>query len=118
MGIHFESYLRKIETVSPGISPSIKNTIDALIPKHIKTFSFRDHLTGLLLGNVQSGKTSQVLGLISAAADEGFSIFVFLTTDNVYLHDQTLKRALSALDTFIVCGEDEDVKFMESKVRK
>ena len=118
MGIHFDSYLKKIELVSPGISPSIKNTIDALIPKHIKTFSFRDHLTGLLLGNVQSGKTSQVLGLISAAADEGFSIFVFLTTDNVYLHDQTLKRAVSSLDTFVVCGEDEDLKFMESKVRK
>lgn len=118
MGIHFESYLKKIEVVSPGISASIKNTIDALIPTHIKTFSFRDHLTGLLLGNVQSGKTSQVLGLISAAADEGFSIFVFLTTDNVYLHDQTLKRAVYSLGTFIVCGEDEDLKFIESKVRK
>ena len=118
MGIHFESYLKKIETVSPGISPSIQNTIDALIPMHIKTFSFRDHLTGLLLGNVQSGKTSQVLGLVSAAADEGFLIFIFLTTDNVYLHDQTLKRAFQSLGTFIICGEDEDLKFMESKVRK
>ncbi|MFA6635671.1 MAG: Z1 domain-containing protein [Candidatus Omnitrophota bacterium] len=118
MGIHIESYLKKIETASPGISSSIKQTIDVLIPKHIKTFSFRDHLTGLLLGNVQSGKTSQVLGLVSAAADEGFSIFVFLTTDNVYLHEQTLKRAEHALDTFIVCGEDDDVKFMESKIRK
>jgi hypothetical protein len=118
MGIHIESYLKKIEAVSPGISASIKQTIDALIPKHIKTFSFRDHLTGLLLGNVQSGKTGQVLGLVSAAADEGFSIFVFLTTDNVYLHEQTLKRAEHALDTFVVCGEDDDVKFIESKVRK
>ena len=118
MGIHFESYLKKIEVVSPGISTSIKNTVDALIPTHIKTFSFRDHLTGLLLGNVQSGKTSQVLGLISAAADEGFPIFVFLTTDNVYLHEQTLKRAVYSLETFIICGEDEDLKFLESKVRK
>lgn len=118
MGIHSESYFKKIEVISPGISTSIKNTINALIPKHIKTFSFRDHLTGLLLGNVQSGKTSQVLGLVSAAADEGFSIFVFLTTDNVYLHDQTLKRAVNSLDTFIVCGEDEDLKFMESKARR
>lgn len=118
MGIHFESYLKKIEVISPGISLLIRNTINALIPKHIKTFSFHDHLTGLLLGNVQSGKTSQVLGLISAAADEGFSIFIFLTADNVYLHDQTYKRILQALDTFIVCGEDEDVKFMQSRIRK
>ncbi|MFA5167252.1 MAG: Z1 domain-containing protein [Candidatus Omnitrophota bacterium] len=118
MGSHFESYLRKLEAISPGLTSPIRNTIDALIPKHIKTFSFRDHLTGLLLGNVQSGKTRQAFGLVSAAADEGFSIFVFLTTDNVYLHEQTLQRAVRYLDTFIVCGEDEDVKFMESKVRK
>lgn len=115
MGLHFENYLKNIEKISPGISPSIKNTVDTLIPKHIKTFSFRDHLTGLLLGNVQSGKTSQIFGLVSAAADEGFCIFVFLTTDNVYLHEQTLKRGVSSLTTFIVCGEDEEVKFMACK---
>lgn len=118
MGINFENYINKIEILSPGISPSIKNTVDALIPKHIKTFSFRDHLTGLLLGNVQSGKTGQVFGLVSAAADEGFSIFIFLTTDNTYLHKQTLERAQESLDTFIVCGEDDDTKFTESKIKK
>ncbi|HOW87071.1 MAG TPA: Z1 domain-containing protein [Candidatus Omnitrophota bacterium] len=118
MGSHFQSYLDKLEAISPGLTPPIRNTIDALIPKHIKTFSFREHLTGLLLGNVQSGKTRQAFGLVSAAADEGFSIFVFLTTDNVYLHEQTFQRAVRYLDTFIVCGEDEDVKFMESRVRQ
>ena len=118
MGIHFENYLKNIEETSPGITPSLKNTVDTLIPKYIKTFSFRDHITGLLLGNVQSGKTSQVFGLISAAADEGFQIFIFLTTDNVYLHEQTLRRALGALDTFVICGEDDELRFIESKVRK
>ncbi len=115
MGSHLESYLKNVEALSPGITPAIKTTIDSLIPKHIKNFSFRDHFTGLLLGNVQSGKTSHVFGIVSAAADEGFSIFVFLTTDNVFLHEQTLKRALQALDTFVVCGEDEELKFSEAK---
>ena len=109
MGIHFESYLSNIEAVSPGISSAIKTTIDALIPKHIKTFSFRDHLTGLLLGNVQSGKTSHVFGIVSSAADEGFPVFVFLTTDNVFLHEQTLKRALQSLVNFVICGEDDEL---------
>jgi hypothetical protein len=118
MGIHFESYLKMIEEVSPGITPSIKTTVDTLIPNYIQTFSFRNHITGLLLGNVQSGKTSHVFGVISAAADEGFQLFVFLTTDNTYLHQQTLARAINCFDTFTVCGEDDELRFLESKMRK
>lgn len=118
MGIHFDGYLKNLEEFSPESISSIKSTVDALIPHHIKTFSFREHITGLLLGNVQSGKTGQVFGLISAAADEDFPIFVFLTTDNVYLHEQTLRRALGSLETFVVCGEDDELRFMTSKVRK
>jgi len=118
MSSHFESYLNIVDQISPGVSPSIIATVDALIPKYIKTFSFSEHITGLLLGNVQSGKTGQVFGLISAAADEGFELFIFLTTDNVYLHEQTLRRALRSLDTFTICGEDDDIRFSESKMRK
>ena len=118
MVTHFGSYLKMIEEVSPGISQSIKTTVDSLIPKYIRTFTFRDHITGLLLGNVQSGKTSQVFGLVSSAADEGFQLFIFLTTDNVYLHEQTLKRALRSLDTFTICGEDDELRFLASRMRK
>lgn len=118
MGTHFESYLTNIEETSPGISQSIRSTVDALIPQNIKSFSFREHITGLLLGNVQSGKTSQVFGIISSAADEGFKVFVFLTTDNLYLHEQTIRRALGSLESFVVCGEDDELRFTESKLRK
>lgn len=118
MGINFDSYLNMIKDVSPGLVPAIKTTVDTLIPKYIRTFSYRDRVTGLLLGNVQSGKTSHVFGIVSAAADEGFQIFVFLTTDNVYLHEQTFKRALRFLDTFTVCGEDDELRFLESRMRK
>jgi len=118
MGINFDSYLSMVKDVSPGIVPAIKTTVDTLIPKYIQTFSFRDRVTGLLLGNVQSGKTSHVFGIVSAAADEGFQIFVFLTTDNVYLHEQTFKRALRSLDTFTICGEDDELRFLESRMRK
>lgn len=118
MGTYLESYLNFTDEISPGITPSIKTTIDALIPKYIKTFSFRGHSTGLLLGNVQSGKTGQIFGIISAAADEGFQLFVMLTTDNIYLHEQTFKRALKALDAFTVCGESDDIRFNTAQMRK
>lgn len=118
METHLDNYLKIADEISPGISDSIRKTVDALIPKYIKTFSFRDHITGLLLGNVQSGKTGQVFGIIAAAADEGFQLFVLLTTDNIYLHEQTFKRALSSLDTFTVCGEDDEIRFKESRMRR
>jgi hypothetical protein len=41
-----------------------------------------------------------------------------LTTDNVYLQQQTLSRALNALDTFTVCGEDDELRFQVSGMRK
>lgn len=118
MGTHLENYLKIVDEISPGVSSSIRTTVDALIPQYIKNFSFREHTTGLLLGNVQSGKTGQVFGVIAAAADEKFELFVLLTTDNIYLHEQTFKRALSTLDTFTVCGENEEIRFKEARMRK
>lgn len=121
MNSHFDSYMKiteESEASSPGISSSIKNTVNTLIPKYIRTFSFNDHITGLLLGNVQSGKTSHVFGIVSAAADEGFQLFIFLTSDIVCLYEQTFKRALHSLDSFTVCGEDDEIRFLESKMRR
>lgn len=81
-------------------------------------FTYDEHINGLLLGNVQSGKTSQVFGIISAAADEGFRIFILLTTDNIYLQQQTDARAIKFLDSFNVCGEEDEIRFKENNLRK
>lgn len=118
METHFGSYLKLIEEESPNIPSAIQTTVDSLIPNYIQAFTYREHITGLLLGNVQSGKTSHVFGLISAAADESFECFIFLTTDNVHLHKQTLQRAFQFLDTFTVCGEDDEMRFLASQMRK
>ncbi|MEY3996402.1 MAG: hypothetical protein RL344_745 [Pseudomonadota bacterium] len=118
MSSTFSSYLKKIEAITPGISEAIQKTVDALIPNNIKTFTYREHITGLLLGNVQSGKTSHVLGIISASADEGFKTFIYLTTDNIFLQEQTLKRAINTLEDFVICGEDNDILFSGAKIKK
>ncbi len=115
---HLENYLSQLETTAPEAVSSIKNTVNEVVPKHIKTFSCRDHITGLLLGNVQSGKTGQILGITASAADEGFELFVLLTMNNVYLYEQTLKRAANALQTFSVCAEDNEIRFVENAMRK
>ena len=115
---HLENYLELLEQHSPGVAPSVRSTVEKVVPTHIRQFNCRDHITGLLLGNVQSGKTSQMFGIIAAAADEGFRIFVLLTTDNIALQEQTYKRALQLLDTFNVCGETDEVRFSEIVNRK
>lgn len=116
--IHFDNYIHTLEQIVPGISNSIKETIDEIIPTHIRNFSYREHLTGLLLGNIQSGKTSQLFGIITATADEGFPIFLLLTSDNIKLQEQTYQRALQMLTTFNVCGEDDDIPFFQQGLRK
>ncbi|MDR4499678.1 MAG: Z1 domain-containing protein [Candidatus Scalindua sp.] len=71
-----------------------------------------------LLEKVQSGKTGQVFGIISSSADEGFDIFILLTTDNVRLQEQTFKRALSTLDTFCIISENDELRFAQNNMRK
>lgn len=116
---HTESYLKILEQTSPSSVMSVKDTLQKIVPEHIEPFSHQEHIKGLLLGEVQSGKTGQLLGIISAAADtdEGFSIFILLTSDITALQQQTYKRAL-AMDTFNVCDEHDEMRFLEVGGRK
>ena len=112
---YVESYINQIS--NDEIKNTVLKTIKNVVPKYIQNFSFREHVTGLLLGNVQS-KTGQMFGLISAAADAGFKLFVLLTTDSVYLQNQTFKRAIRDLIDFEVCDENDETRFFETKLRK
>lgn len=64
------------------LADSISCTAEYLGENYIKNFSFLNDEVGLLFGNIQSGKTSQLFGIICKAADLGFSSFLMLTTDN------------------------------------
>ena len=89
------------------LSKSIENTVKAIDPKYLENFSFCEHKIGLLFGNVQSGKTGQVFGIICVAADLGFPVFLILTTDNVALQQQTINRVRRDLPDFCICDEYE-----------
>lgn len=119
MGKCLDSYLRIVEETKPGISRSILDTVNAVVPSHIASFSYQEHLTGLLIGEVQSGKTAQMFGIMAAAADLGFRLFVMLTTDNVYLQQQTYRRALAELDEhFCICDETDHDRFIQVRLRR
>lgn len=116
---YLESYLDRIRIRgNPSLADAINKTVEDVVPQYISNFSFTEHVVSLLVGDVQSGKTSHMFGLMCAAADESFMNFVLLTTDNVLLQQQTYQRALRDLCDFCVCDETEYLKFVQNNLRK
>jgi len=116
---YLETYLNKIiERGNNELATSINRTANDVGNSHIKNFSFISHEIGLLFGNIQSGKTGQMFGILCKAADYGFSAFVILTTDNIVLQQQTLDRVKNDLDGFCICGENDSGLFIENQLQK
>lgn len=114
---YLENYLQKI--INRGnvqLADSIKYTAETVGNKYINSFSFSEHEIGLLFGNVQSGKTGQMFGIMCKATDLGFPAFLLLTTDNVVLQQQTLERVSSDLEGFCICGENDTTKFIQNSL--
>jgi len=120
MTTHLKSYLDIIEKTSPNVALSVRETLNKIVPEHIESFNHKEHIKGLLLGQVQSGKTGQMLGIIAATADidDAFSIFILLTSDISALQQQTYRRTLESMDTFNVCDEHDEMRFLEVGKRK
>ncbi|TDQ11400.1 Z1 domain-containing protein [Pedobacter metabolipauper] len=106
--MHFENYLQHISSKGDGLTLSVKSTSDNIESIVNSGFDYKSHFTGLLLGNVQSGKTAQMFGVIGKLADNSFDLFLVLTSDNKNLQEQTLYRARESLTTFSIYGETED----------
>lgn len=116
---YLEAYLERIKKKgNPGLATAIQKTVDDVVHEYISNFSFNEHVVSLLVGDVQSGKTSHMFGLMCAAADESFMNFVLLTTDNILLQQQTLKRAQKDLCDFCICDETEYLKFVQNNLQK
>ena len=116
---YLENYLNRIlDSGKPYLAEAIQNTVQDIVPEYISNFSFMDHVVSLLVGDVQSGKTSHMFGLMCAAADEGFVNFILLTTDNILLQQQTLLRAEQDMCDFCICGETDYIKFQNNALKK
>ena len=116
---YLENYLERIKRKGNlTLADAISKTVSDVVPQYISNFSFREHVVSLLVGDVQSGKTSHMFGLMCAAADEGFVNFILLTTDNILLQQQTFKRAEADLCDFCICDENDYIKFVQNNMRK
>lgn len=98
------------------LAASVSDCAGKIGNDRLKKFSYTSHEIGLLFGNVQSGKTGQMFGILCQAADMGFPVFLILTTDNTVLQQQTLKRVESDLKDFCICGENDSGKFIANNL--
>lgn len=113
---YLDEYYKSIPHLE--IKESIDHVINDIFDKHLTAFDFQSTINGLLLGEVQSGKTGQMLGVIAAAADLGYEIFILLTADNNRLQKQTFERVLDKLHDFCVCDETDEIRYKINRMRK
>lgn len=118
---YLEKYTEYLKTEGRDyLVDAICDTASTVLTTHVMPeFNWGEtNKTGLLFGHIQSGKTSHVFGIIARAADEGFNIFLLLTTDNNYLQAQTFERTVGALSDFNVCNESDETRFLTLARRK
>ena len=116
--MYFDSYINKVSSGSRGLAISIIDNSNKYFDLFNHYFDYKSHVNSLFMGNVQSGKTAQILGVISKIAERDIPFFIFLTTDNVYLHKQTFERVNFSFDFSINCHEFDDVKFLSWDLQK
>ncbi|WP_052078184.1 Z1 domain-containing protein [Porphyromonas gulae] len=97
---------------------SVRETSGAILRNINSRSPYEEDLMGLLLGHVQSGKTGQMIGVIASLADEGYKVFLLLTTDNVDLQRQTYNRVKETLHEFHVLSENEGQYFNPNNLIK
>lgn len=113
---YLKSYINSLQF--DDLKTSVIQTSTNVYNNVLNTFNFKDQTTGLLVGNVQSGKTAQMLGIISKLADEGYKLFLLLTTDISDLQRQTYKRVKKSLIDFNVYSETDSLAFLNDGITR
>ena len=87
-------YLIKDKNFNPIVVDNLRKNIIPTVIAHVGDPNLATEFVrrGLIIGDVQSGKTSNYLGLICAAADAGYNVTILLTGTIESLRVQTQKR--------------------------
>lgn len=95
--LRYKNYLIDEKHFSPNIVSKLGNeTLDQDLMNYLLNPNTKTETPilrrGLVIGDVQSGKTSTYIGLICKAADAGFKVFILLTGTIESLRKQTQER--------------------------
>ena len=96
----WQSYRRKI--LDKGFSRQSVDAMEDASSKVLRMLSTDTRaigpVKGMVVGNVQSGKTANMAALIAMAADAGWNMFIVLSGMTTNLRYQTIERLMSDLD--------------------
>jgi hypothetical protein len=99
-------------------STQIINNINNISSECIKGFNYTTHKSALLVGHVQSGKTGNLIGLITKFIDLNFKYIIYLTSDNNLLYDQTYIRLKKIEDYCNVINENDEEVLFNTKLQR
>jgi hypothetical protein len=88
--------------LSAGWNMLLTNSVNSnstKILKRISKFTEIESSVGLIVGKVQSGKTSNIIGLTAKSFDQGYNIVVILFSDQKSLFSQNYERVKLAFNT-------------------
>lgn len=109
----YKNYLIDEKHFSPNVVSTLgEDTLDQKLMNYI--LDPKEHYTtpvlkrGLIIGDVQSGKTSTYIGFLCKAADAGYKVFILLTGTTESLRKQTQERVEEGFIGIDMSAESKD----------
>ncbi|CCH24925.1 stress-sensitive restriction system protein 2 [Corynebacterium glutamicum K051] len=102
---HLNNYITSLSD-NADLREKVTATVDAFRHTVMDDFDYISDQQVLLYGDVQSGKTSHMLGIIADCLDSTFHTIVILTSPNTRLVQQTYDRVAQAFPDTLVCDRD------------
>ncbi|BAC15296.1 hypothetical protein [Oceanobacillus iheyensis HTE831] len=96
----YKLHLKKNKGWSDESISNLEESTDWILKRlNTKRRSLEDIRKGLVVGNVQSGKTASMAGLMAAASDHGFNFFIIMSGMISNLKKQTEERLIDDLNS-------------------
>lgn len=107
----YKKYLEEVKHWNPRVTTKLGQVSDEILDECCDPLGDDCHIRGLVLGDVQSGKTSNYTALANKAADVGYDLVIILAGIPELLRQQTQKR----LDVEF-CGRKSNL-YLDPKAR-
>lgn len=95
----YRKHLKEDKKFSDAAINNIERSCLAILKRLSSNTADTGPIKGLVIGNVQSGKTANMAGLMAMAADWGWNMFIVLSGTIESLRNQTQKRLFEDLHT-------------------
>ena len=103
----YKEYLLSYKSFSPSVVDALDNSTDDIMDMLADPNNEHFSRKGLVIGDVQSGKTATYLALINKASDAGYKVIILLTGIIEKLRQQTQERVDEGFIGFNLIGNNK-----------